>query len=324
MRRFGWGIALLAGLLPGFGRAAEKPAPPAAAGQTLQGNLAVIEIKLFELSLGGAERRLLVRSLVENQTATDLAGPFVVEHFNTRNRMPLGSCRGEELPAHQVAVCDLWVRAEAVDEGESVEAVLNRRVPGFGAWDRAPVDDGQVATLRTIPEEGQKLAIHRWDIDPLVLTGAGEVGFRFSVEGAHLVWLLIPGKAPRLLAGHPADGTLSGEGRAQVQESGSLTLAARNSLGAFVYRNLPVVLTGVRETLRTESARLPEEGRVEARVLDPGDFDVPDEDGPVLDTLRAVLAADDLAARWKRLKGIVKPGEPVQAKDPQPRPRPSR
>lgn len=315
------GVLLATTCLWGAGNPPTTPSPAQDAGQ---GNLAVLDVKLFELSLGGAERRLLVRALVENQTTIDRGGPFVVEFFNSGNHEPLGACRGEELPARQVAVCEIWVRADAVDEGESVEATLNRRVPGFGAWDRTTVDDSRTVSLRTIPEEGQKLAINRWDIDPLVLAGAGEMQFRFTVEGAHLVWLLVPGKAPRLLAGHPADGTLTGEGRTVVQESGSLTLAARNSLGAFVYRNLPVVLTGVRESLRQDLPKPPEEGRAEARVLEPGEFDVPDEDGPVLDTLRSILAADDLAARWKRLKGLAKPDEPVPASTTEPRPKPKK
>lgn len=293
------------------GDAAPAEAPTVAPGAA--GNLAVIDLKTYEITTSGAERRILVRSLIENQTPIDLHGAFTLDLRKLgkgRTTQALGSCSGDGVPQGRVAVCEIWVPGEQLKEQDLLEVGL-RRSGALGAWDNDPSDDVRSIALRTTPERGNLLRIAQWRLFPTILSGAGDVQFEFTVEGAHLVWVLTPELTnPRLLAGHPADGVLTGKGRERIRISGPVTLVARNSLGAFVYHTVPVVhpYAPVKKTwTETTPGDAPQAGAI-AQVLDAGVYDVP-EDQVVLNYLTAYLAAKDWGAEISRLRQQAE-GEP--------------
>ncbi|MBP7147762.1 MAG: hypothetical protein KBD01_09470 [Acidobacteria bacterium] len=293
--------------------AEERPLPDEASLKGVPGNLAVIDVKTYQLGISGGTKRLLVRSLVENQTPIDRDGPWRLQLRRRAGKEALGTCRGEILPRGRVAVCEIWVDDQDLVEGEALEAALDRSVPGFAKWDKNQADDVRGTNVRSVPEEGQLLRVAQWELRPMVLQGTGEVNFRFTVEGAHLVWLLSGDKPPRLLAGHPADGVLTGQGRLQVRESGPVTIVARNSLGAFVYQAVPILNTyqpGKVEWLAGEAQQV--DGEATARILDAGVYDVEEEDGIVLSNIQSYLAAKEWAAFLKKRSGEDRP-DPVPA-----------
>jgi len=296
------------------------------------GNLAVISFKLYEVGVAGVRHQMLARVLVENQSPLNLESPFRVligragaapttrsgrGIFKRRQRLEntaVGSCRGELLPRGQVAICDIWLQADLLAEGEEIAARLDRSLPGYAAWDGDPSNDQLVTTLKTSTPGRSTLRIAKWDVRPRILHGMGEVQFRFTVEGAHLAWLLSENEEePRLVAGHPADGLLSGKGTIKIRESGPLTLVARNSLGAFVYETIPVLNSY--EPPKNAWHQAPAAGvdaEATARILDPGVYDE-DDNRIILDNLAAYLAAKDWAVELERLRRLGEEDKPLPA-----------
>lgn len=268
------------------------------------GNLAIIDLKVFELSHSGTHRRYLARALVENQSPVTLDAQWNVQ-FRERGGSRLngvkaivGSCGAHGLPRGQVAVCEAWLPSDMLEEGDLVEAKFDRRgLKEFAKWDGDQSNDVATAVVETIVPGESPLRIAEWSVRPRVLHGKGEVQFRFSVEGAHLAWLLVEGEEPRLLAGHPADGLISGASTAHVKQSGPVTIVARNSLGAFVYAAIPVLNTydppkPVWIEMTGQGADEPDEL---VEVLEPGVYEV-DDNNRVLKILGADLSRRD----WTR------------------------
>ncbi|GEM_PF-4478810 len=273
------------------------------------GNMAVIDARFYEIATQGAQRRLLMRILVENQSPVDRNAGFRLEITKNRRRGSLGACQGEALPRGQVALCEVWLPTKGIEEGDTLTVTLARDFAGFAGWDNDPSDDRRSAELKTIPDGGAVLRIAKWDVRPRVMAGMGEAQFQFTVEGAHLVWLLPsgPDAKPRLLAGHPADGILTGKGRIRIRQSGPVTLVSRNSLGAFVYETIPVQNTYSRpeahQWLRAPSQEV--DGVATAVIFEPGVYE-DDADEAVLQALNTYLASKDWAAEIQRMQ---RPGE---------------
>ncbi|MDQ7006322.1 MAG: hypothetical protein Q9Q40_03750 [Acidobacteriota bacterium] len=295
------------------------------------GNLAVISFKLYEVGVAGVRHQMLARVLVENQSPLDLESPFRVligraeatpaaggRGIFKRKPRPgsaaVGSCRGELLPRGQVAICDIWLQADLLAEGEEIAARLDRSLPGYAAWDGDPSNDQLVTRLRTTTPGRSTLRIAKWDVRPRILHGMGEVQFRFTVEGAHLAWLLSENeKEPRLVAGHPADGLLSGNGTIKIRESGPLTLVARNSLGAFVYETIPVLNSyEPPQNAWHQAPAAAVDAEATARILDPGVYDE-DDNRIILDNLASYLAAKDWAVELERLRRLGEEDKPLPA-----------
>lgn len=253
-------------------------------------SLGVIELRAYQVLLSPEERRVLVRALVENQSAHDLSTPFRLEVRLHRGGAIVGTCTGDAgLPAARVALCEVWIDPkDPALEGAILEAELARNVPGFAGWDKVVADDRREVVLRTLTEETGTLRITEWSLQPVMLPRGGEVVFRFAVEGAHLVWLLTEEKDPRLLAGNPADGLLEGRGRVNVLATGPVTLIARNSLGVYVYRAAPVFVGGPAGGELWAAAQVPTTaGRAVARILEPGIYDIYEQDQLLLESIRA-------------------------------------
>ncbi len=295
----------------------QKDGPP--------GNLSVMSFQLYEIGVGSTRHQLLARVLVENQSPLDRLEPYRVvvlkgkdEEVRRRGRKDeidvLGSCEGETLPRGQVAICDIWLGGRMIEEGESVLAALDRSIESFDAWDGDASNDKRAAMLRTLPGGRNVLRIAGWDIRPRILHGMGEVQFSFTVEGAHLVWLLSQEeKEPRLVAGHPADGLLAGKGLVKVRSSGPLTLVARNSLGAFVYETIPVLNSyQAPRPSWIESPALTPDGAAVARVLDPGVYDE-DDNQVILQNLLLYLETKDWAVELERLRRLGETNKPMPA-----------
>lgn len=291
----------------------EADPPAAASSPAAPGNLAIIDLKTYDIAMTGAERRILVRALIENQTPVNFESSWSLDIRKAgkgKQQQSLGSCEGENLPQGRVAVCEVWVTGETLKEDDMVEAAL-RRTGTLASWDRDSSDDMRSVVLRTTPERGNVLRIADWKLFPTILTGANEVQFEFTVEGSHLVWVLTPdAPGPRLLAGHPADGVLTGKGKERVKTSGPVTLVARNSLGAYVYQAVPVVhpYAAVKKTWQEAPKSDSAVVAAKAEILDAGVYDVP-EDQVVLDEINAYLSAKDWAAEIKRMRLQVD-GEP--------------
>ena len=294
------------------------------------GNLAVISFKLYEVGVAGVRHQMLARVLVENQSPLDLNSPFRVVVlrgakqesgrrgiFGKKKAVDtagVGACQGELLPRGQVAICDIWLQADSLEEGEVVTAALDRGLPGFDGWDGDPSNDRMTSSLRTVAGGHNVLRISKWDVRPRILHGMGEVQFGFTVEGAHLAWLLSNSEEqPRLVAGHPADGLLSGKGSIKIRESGPLTLVARNSLGAFVYETIPVLNSyePPRPSWhRASAANVYDEAT--ARILDPGVYDE-DDNKIILENLASYLAAKDWAVELEQLRRLGEQDRPIPA-----------
>lgn len=256
--------------------------------------LALIDVKAYQVLLSREERRVLVRALIENRSAHDLGSPFRLDIALRRGGRTVGNCRGDAgLPAARVALCEVWIDPrDAALEGAVLEATLARDLSGFAEWDKVPVDDARQVVLRTLTDETGTLRIREWVLDPVMLSAAGEVNFRFAVDGAHLVWVMTDERDPRLLAGHPADGTLEGRGRITASRSGPITLIARNSLGVYVYRAAPVLVSDSRDG-GWIAAQVPvPAGQAAARMLDPGVYDVYEQDQLLLEAIRAFLRGE--------------------------------
>jgi hypothetical protein len=296
----------------------DREATPAAANPSAPGNLAIIDVRAYDVATPGADRRLLVRALIENQTPENFEAAWVLDLGRTKPQQNLATCQGQGLPQGRVAVCEMWVPGEAVKEQETLEVQLSRS-GSLGTWDRDAKDDTRQVVLRTTPERGNILRIAEWKLFPTILSGPTDVQFSFTVEGAHLVWVMTPDSTPRLLAGHPADGVLVGKGKERVKQTGPVTVIARNSLGAFVYQTIPVVnpYTEVKPKWteappqNANGTQPANAGAALAQVLDAGVYDV-DEDTVVLDYLARYLQAKDWAAEIKRLRQQVE-GEPQPA-----------
>lgn len=252
-------------------------------------NLAVIDLRAYQVLVSRDERRILVRALIENQSAHDMPSPFRLEVKLHRGAQVVGTCRSEEgLPAARVALCEVWIDPkDPALEGAILEAELARSVPGFAAWDKVPADDRREVVLRTLTEETGTLRITDWSLRPVMLPRGGEVSFRFAVEGAHLVWLMFEDRPPRLLAGNPADGLLEGGGRVNVTATGPVTLIARNSLGVYVFRAAPVFVSGTAGELWAAAAVPTASGQGLAQVLEPGIYDIYEQDQLLLESIRA-------------------------------------
>ena len=289
------------------------------------GNLAVMSFQLYEIGVGSTRHQILARVLIENQSPLDRLKPFRVVVLRDEDRTArlgkqrneieiLGTCNGEALPRGQVAICDIWLRGGLIEEGESIIAVLDRSIESFDIWDGEAGNDRRSAALRTMPGGGHVLRVASWEVRPRILHGMGEVQFRFTVEGAHLVWLLSQEEdEPRLIAGHPADGLLTGKGLVRVRSSGPLTLVARNSLGAFVYETIPVL----------NSYQQPKPSWVQspvdsiddaavARVLDPGVYEE-DDNEIILKNLRLYLGTKNWAVELERLRRLGESDRPMPA-----------
>ncbi len=266
--------------------AIEVKKPP----ESVPPSLGVIELRAYQVLVSRDERRILVRALVENQSAHDLPSPFRLEVRLHRGGQVVGSCTGDTgLPAARIALCEVWIdpRDPAL-EGAILEAELARGVPGFAAWDKVAADDRREVVLRTLTDETGTLRITEWDLQPVMLPRGGEVAFRFAVEGAHLVWLMTQERNPRLLAGNPADGKLEGRGRVNVLATGPVTLIARNSLGVYVYRAAPVFVSGTAGGELWAAAQVPTAaGQAAARTLEPGVYDIYEQDQLLLESIRA-------------------------------------
>ncbi len=301
-----------AGAVPA--RGGDEPPLPEKDVSGVPGNMALVDLRAFEIRTPGADPRLLVQVLVENRTPRHYVGRWRAVVRRGRKRATIGECEGAALPRGQVAACDVWIPWSAVKEGETLEAALDREVPEFARWDSDPSDDTRTVTVRTVPEDGTMLRIARFEVSPRILQGMGEVRVRFSVEGAHLVWLIGAGKTPRLLGGHPADGLLEGKTTVRVRRSGPLTLVARNSLGAFVYQTVPVLNTysPPRKPGWVKKSAQELDGTARARILDAGVYDV-DSDHVILENLREYLAAKDWAREYEMLRRQHDRGRPVPA-----------
>jgi len=276
----------------------EKPTAP------VDQDLRIAELQVDHVSTAGARHRVLIRALVENRGSVDRTEPWRLVVDGPKQREPLATCAGDALPQGQVALCEMWVDGNPFDEGQTVTAWLDRRWEGLGDWDADPDDDRAETEARSFPPGGEPLRIVRWEVRPRILHGMGEVQFRFTVEGAHLVWLLAEGHEPRLLAGHPADGLVSGNGTERITTSGPVTLVARNSIGAFVYQTIPV-LNSYRPRRPHWSKR---DGAIAhdvvvARLLEPGVVEV-SEDELVLGRLSEYLSARDWASALDQLRRL--------------------
>ncbi len=309
-------LALLAFLFAAFAPAwagDEVPLPEADV-SAVPGNMALVDLRAFEIRTPGTDPRVLVQVLVENRTPRHYVGKWRALVRRGRRHAVIGECEGEALPRGQVAACDVWIPWSAVEEGETLEAVLDRNVPEFAQWDSDPSDDARTVTLKTVPEDGTVLRIARFEVTPRILQGMGEVRVRFSVEGAHLVWLIGAGKKPRLLGGHPADGLLEGKTTVRIKRSGPLTLVARNSLGAFVYQTIPVLNTysPPKKPSWVKKSAQELDGKARAKILDAGVYDV-DSDHVILENLREYLATKDWAMEYEMLRRQHDRGKPVPA-----------
>ena len=263
-------------------------------------NLGIIDMKAYQVLVSRDERRVLVRALIENQSAHDLPSPFRLDVRLHRGGQAVGTCRGDEgLPAARVALCEVWIDPkDPALEGAILEVELARNVPGFADWDKVPADDRREVVLRTLTEETGTLRITEWSLQPVMLPRGGEVSFRFAVEGAHLVWLMSEEKTPRLLAGNPADGLLEGGGRVNVLSTGPVTLIARNSLGVYVYRAAPVFVSGTAGELWAAAQVPTASGNAQAQILEPGIYDIYEQDQLLLESIRAFQ------------RGLAAPGAP--------------
>ena len=286
------GSIAVAGL---FGGKKDKADPGA-------GDLAVIDLRVHEIRTDGGVPRVVVQALVENQKAVPRAGAFELIVRVKDAKEALGTCEGDGLPPGQVALCEIWLPNASMRQGEVYEAVLNRQVGDFNRWDTDPSDDRRLYEVRTVTEGGQTLRLAGFEVVPQTIQGAAEVQFRFQVEGAHLVWLLAEDRAPRLLAGHPADGLLQGKGRERISSTWPVTLVARNSFGAFVYETIPVLNVYQQGTPAWAREKKPEpEASATIRILDPGVYDI-DEDQVILDKLRSYLNSKDWTASLDRIR----------------------
>ncbi len=289
----------------------------------LGGDLAVIDLRVHEIR-GGAEPRVVVQALVENQKPINRTGPYELVIRRKDSKAPLGSCRGEVLPQGQVALCELWLMNSAVRQGEVYEASLNRSVGDFAAWDSDPSDDRRTYEVRTVTEGGQVLRLAGFDVMPQTIQGVAEVQFRFQVEGAHLVWLLAEDRPPRLLGGHPSDGLLQGKGKERISTSGPLTLVARNSYGSYVYQTIPIINSY--QQVAPDWLRVPPQevdGSATMKVLDPGVYDI-DEDQVILDHLKEYLAAKDWQIAIQHLRTVTPDNDrpqPASVLNPKARPK---
>ncbi|RMG44120.1 MAG: hypothetical protein D6718_10685 [Acidobacteria bacterium] len=300
---FAWIAAALLAVAPSAeagrrwqGRPEERPS-------AAPGNLGIADLHAYQISTGGASHRVLLRALVENQSPVDRERPWRLVVRGSGGD-PLSTCAGDGLPRGRVAVCEMWLDGNPFDEGDRIEARLDRQWEDLAEWDGDPSNDRAETEYRTFPPGGAPLRIASWNVRPRILHGMGEVQFDFTVEGAHLVWLLVEGKPPRLLAGHPADGLVSGRGTERITSSGPVTLVARNSLGAFVYEAIPVLNSYRPRRPRWDDAgAAPSSDVVLAKVLEAGVYEIP-ADEIVLGRLSSYLAARDWAAALEHLREL--------------------
>ncbi len=269
------------------------------------GDLAVAELEVFELAASGMSKKHLVRALVENRAEVDLASAWRLELALDAKDVVVAECVGESLPRERVGVCEAWLPGGALKEGDVLRARLDREFEPYDEWDGEPTNDERTVRVRTIPASGQVLRVATFDVQPRILHGLGDAQFRFTVEGGHLAWLLIEGEEPRLLAGHPADGIVSGSSTVRIRKSGPVTLVARNSLGAFVYVTIPVLNTFDRPATSWGTEPSPagdtEPRPGQAAILPVGVYDV-DENLAVLSNLSAHLASRDWASSLEELR----------------------
>lgn len=275
-------------------------------------DLAVAELRVHEVRTSGAEPRVVIQAVIENQKPVGRTGPYELQVRQKGSRKVLGACRGEALPQGQSALCELWLKDVPIKQGDTFEAMLNRGVADFGSWDQDESNDRRTAEIRTISEGGEMLRLVSFEIVPTTIRGTSDVQFRFQIEGAHLVWLLAEDRPPRLLAGHPADGLLQGKGRERISASGPVTLVARNSFGSFVYKTIPVI-NAYQEPAPEWTRVLPQEvdGVATMKVLDPGVYDI-DADAEILQGLRTYLATKEWLAPLDRLREHQAPSDVPQ------------
>ena len=296
-------VFLLAGPSEARRDRTRRQAAPASTGG--HGDLAVIDLRAFEIGTTGSTPRYLVRALVENQSDVDLTSAWRIRLFGPKGHEVLAACGAPELPVGRVAACEIGLAGGAVVEGEPITVRLDRSEQPYDAWDGDSANDERSAVVNTIPASGQLLRIARWDVQPRIVHGMSDAQFRFSVEGAHLAWLLVSGEEPKLLAGHPADGLISGNSKFRVTRSGPVTLVARNSLGAFVYETIPVLNTydraGPDWKLDDEEGAHEQSAETPAAVLPPGVYDV-DENHSILADITAHLAESDWASALQQLR----------------------
>jgi hypothetical protein len=285
-----------------WSESSDKTGPP--------GDLAIIGFELFEVGSPGVHHRVLARIQVENQSPLNLETPFTVRVVRDGRRIDeaeaLSRCRGEALPRGQIAICDIWLPGDAVDQGDSLVAVLDRSDETFDAWDGDVGDDSRTAMMRTRTGSRGSLRVASWEVRPRILHGMGEVQFSFTVEGAHLVWVMTEQEdQPRLVAGHPADGLLSGKGTLRIRDSGPITIVARNSLGGFVYAAIPVLNSyqAPKPSWGRETPAAEVDGYVTPRILDPGVYE-DDDNEIVLQSIRTYLEAKNWTAALERLRRL--------------------
>ncbi|UCF67557.1 MAG: hypothetical protein JSV80_17630 [Acidobacteriota bacterium] len=301
-------VIVLGALLAGLGTAEAARRWAGRAGPRRDGppgNLAITDVKIFDVSTTGGAHRLLARVLVENQSPIDRIEPWQVRLTVPSKEQVVGRCGGESLPRGQVAACEIWLTLPSpLAEGAPLRAEIDPEHAGFAEWDGDPGNDVRSVDVRTFPADGSPVRVAEWDVQPRIVHGTGEVQFRFTVEDGHLVWLLVEDQAPRLLAGHPADGIVSGRGSVRIKKSGPVTVIARNSLGAFVYEAIPVLNSYQRATPRwVRLAAESVDDVAKARILEPGVYEI-DDDGSVLEHLSQHLAGKDWGAALEKLRQL--------------------
>lgn len=292
------------------------------------GNLAIVGFDLFEVGSPGVYHKVLARIKVENQSPLSLESPWTVNLLPDQARgdedPALGVCKGELLPRGQIALCDMWLDGYAIEQGQTVIAALDRDVESFDQWDGDPTDDARGAIMRTRSGARDALRIASWNVRPRILHGMGEIQFDFTVEGGHLVWVSSgESDQPRLVAGHPADGLLSGKGTLRIRESGPITIIARNSLGGFVYAAIPVLNSYEEPTPHwgTQAAVANVDGYVTPRILEPGVYEDDDND-IVLQSIRNYLEDKDWSMALQQIRELDMQGaEPRPASALNPRAR---
>lgn len=213
-----------------FKRKAKEPEVPP------PGNIAVDALEVFEVRAPGAMPRFLLRARVGNPGAVERAEPFRVIFRSSRGE-GLGVCEGEGIKRGELLLCELWTQVDSPHEVEDFVAQLDREFHAMNAFDGNREDDEARTPLDQIAGAPR---IERFDVLPRVLQGMGEVRYHYSIERGHLVWLVGENGEPRLIAGHPSNGLLSGDGRLRVRTTGPITIVARDVEGAFVYATIPV------------------------------------------------------------------------------------
>lgn len=240
-RRFVLGLVVVAMLGAGFAEAglfSRSRKEPRAEGP--QGDLAIASLQIHEITAQGGAPRYLLRAVVENRGDLPRTAPFRVTFHADIEGAFLGGCMGESLEKGARGLCEVWSAGAAPPGTSRITAKIDRAAEGLDTWDADVANDRVEEAIVAGDKAKQPVRIAIYDVQPHVIQGAGEVRFEFTVEAAHLVWLIVQNEEPRLVAGHPEDGVLTGQGRLTIRDSGPITLVARDLGGSYVYRTVPI------------------------------------------------------------------------------------